>query len=65
MNSFFCWLTGGHRYKDNNIMIHTDHETDEAIFTNYCIKCGKKVETRIAWKCLLITHFWQGGNEHV
>lgn len=56
MNSFFCWLTGGHKYADSNLMIHTDHETDEAVFENICIKCGKPFETRIGWRYLSIMH---------
>lgn len=56
MNSFLCWLTGGHKYSDLNLMIHTDHETDEAVFENICIKCGKPFETRIGWRYLSIMH---------
>ena len=56
MNRFFCWLSGGHRYQDSHIMIHTDHETDEAVFQNICVKCGKPFETRIVWRYLIIMH---------
>ena len=52
MNAFFCKLTGGHKYADLNLTIHTDRRTDEAVFKNHCIKCGKPFETRIGWRYL-------------
>lgn len=59
MNTFVCWLTGGHRYKDSGLATYTDHETDEAVFRNACIKCGKPFEIRIGWRYLGMMHKMQ------
>ena len=56
MNNFFCWLTGGHRYHDTHLTLYTDHKTDEAVITNYCIKCYKPFEIRIGWRYLSMMH---------
>lgn len=42
MNRLFCWLTGGHRYNDGNLVTHTDHKTRYTGLSNHCIKCGKR-----------------------
>ena len=48
MNRFFCWLTGGHRYSDQNIKFSSDYKTNEFIFRNYCVKCRKPDVIRIS-----------------
>lgn len=52
MNSFVCWLTGGHRYSDANLTVYTDYKTDELVFQNFCVKCHKPFEDKIAWRYL-------------
>lgn len=48
MNSFVCWLTGGHRYSDANLTVYTDPKTDEFVFQNYCVKCHKPFIDKVA-----------------
>lgn len=38
-----CFLTGGHRYRDMNMM--TIHDTTGYHFINHCEKCGKVYAT--------------------
>lgn len=65
MNSFTCWLTGGHRYSDENLTVYTDHKTDELVFQNFCVKCHKKYKDKIAWKYLVLMHEFNIGRiEH-
>jgi hypothetical protein len=40
MNSFFCWLTGGHRYADKNLKTYYSPDTRESTVFNHCVKCG-------------------------
>lgn len=39
----FCFLTGGHRYKDENMKVTEIKKGTEYIFENYCCKCGKRM----------------------
>ena len=41
MNSFMCFLTGGHKYSDANIRTQTAPDDFNIVeITNPCIKCG-------------------------
>lgn len=41
MNRLICFLTGGHRYADENITTHPNRKKGYITLSNYCIKCGK------------------------
>lgn len=45
MNKLPCFLTGGHRYKDENLRVYRCDEDEKVIFRNYCTKCHKPVTT--------------------
>lgn len=44
MNKFFCWLTGGHKYADKNLLVCRDKSINlnQYSFSNRCVKCGKR-----------------------
>lgn len=44
MNKIICLLTGGHRYKDKNIITRPTLYKDYVILHNKCVKCGKVIE---------------------
>lgn len=44
MNKAGCFLSGGHRYADSDWIMTEDVKTCQVIFTNHCVKCGKRVD---------------------
>ena len=52
MSILLCLLSGGHRYEDKNLKEKTVGE--KCVITNVCIKCGKKYETHLLWKDILL-----------
>lgn len=53
MNRLFCWLTGGHRYNDGNLVTYTDPKTRYTGLSNHCIKRGKRYAFLIDTKKLI------------
>lgn len=49
----WCWLTGGHRYKDADLVVHYDELHMEYHFSNACVKCGADVSVRIPEECII------------
>lgn len=45
MKRLRCFLTGGHRYSDINLCGRV--VGNEIVYTNICVKCGKKYEVRL------------------
>ena len=45
MNRVLCWLTGGHRYAAINLMSGSGLFTNGTVFSNHCLKCGKRYAT--------------------
>ena len=43
MNKLLCFLTGGHRYADKNIIVYQHPHPDFVTLENKCVKCGKEV----------------------
>lgn len=42
MKRFLCWLTGGHKYRDENIKSElVPDDVRQVILSNECIKCGE------------------------
>lgn len=41
MNKLFCFLTGGHKYKDKDLIVTDICIERKFVFENKCIKCGK------------------------
>ena len=37
----WCWLTGGHRYKDITLVSYHNPFDEKFYFGNHCIKCEK------------------------
>lgn len=37
----WCWLTGGHRYKDVNLVSYHNPFDEKFYFGNRCVKCGE------------------------
>lgn len=44
MNKLVCFLTGGHRYADKNIIAYQHLNPDYVTLHNECVKCGKEIE---------------------
>lgn len=44
MNKLMCFLTGGHRYADKNIITYQHLNPDYVTIHNECVKCGKEIE---------------------
>lgn len=44
MNRLLCFLTGGHRYADKNIVAYQHPNPDFVTLHNECVKCGKQIE---------------------
>lgn len=42
MNSFFCRLTGGHKYADTNLKTELSPDSNKVWLSNHCIKCGTR-----------------------
>lgn len=53
MNRLCCFLTGGHRYEDQNLICCSEPLSDDYIIRNSCVKCGKQYEVRIPEKCVM------------
>ena len=47
-----CFLSGGHRYADINMLMLKDPYKPQYIFTNNCVKCGKAITVRVSKKAL-------------
>lgn len=47
MNSFFCWLTGGHRYADSNQTAENSPDSNDVFISNHCVKCGARCFVRL------------------
>ena len=47
MNSFFCWLTGGHKYAHSNQIAENSPDSNDVWISNYCIKCGTRYMVRL------------------
>ena len=48
MNKLFCFLTGGHRYLDKNIIsCPSDKKFHYTMLRNECVKCGKPIEVEV------------------
>ena len=41
MNKYLCFLTGGHRYRDTNMITSQGSRVGLVRLTNHCVKCGK------------------------
>lgn len=41
MNKLLCRLTGGHKYRDENLRTVYIQRKDKYVFTNYCVKCNE------------------------
>ena len=39
MHKLLCRLTGGHKYRDENLRSVYNPRKDKYTFTNYCVKC--------------------------
>ena len=44
MNRLLCFITGGHRYEDKNIISYQHPHPDYVTLNNKCIKCGKEID---------------------
>lgn len=44
MNKLMCFLTGGHRFEDKNIITYQHPNPSYITLHNECIKCGKEIE---------------------
>lgn len=38
---FWCWITGGHKYANENLETYPFPELGKTCFRNVCVKCGK------------------------
>ena len=59
MNRLCCILTGGHRYRDINLIV-TDlpfFPGDFFLIENHCVKCGKKYSATISKKAVIAEAF--------
>ena len=54
MNRFFCFLTGGHKYKDSTLEVRFDDDNGTVTFANHCDKCGKPTETTLPQSSIII-----------
>lgn len=66
MNRILCFLTGGHKYRDENLQSRL--EGDSWIANNRCIKCGKPYEVQLPVSKILrgyelIEHMREGEEE--
>ena len=44
MSRLLCFLTGGHRYADKNLVSYQHPNPDFVTLHNECVKCGKEIE---------------------
>ena len=44
MKKLLCFLTGGHRYADKNIIAYQHPNPDYVTLHNECVKCGKEID---------------------
>lgn len=45
MNRLLCFVTGGHRYADKNLIsCPSNHKLFHTTLHNECVKCGKPIE---------------------
>lgn len=44
MNKLLCFLTGGHKYADKNIVSYQHPHPGYVTLHNECIKCGKEID---------------------
>ena len=44
MSRLPCFLTGGHRYADKNLVSYQHSNPDFVTLHNECVKCGKQIE---------------------
>lgn len=52
MNRIMCFLTGGHRYRGENIETATHpHHSGWVLLSNRCVKCGKRVAFALDVDC--------------
>lgn len=47
MRKLICKLTGGHRYSDVNLQVHSDKTRHVFRIRNRCLKCGEAVEWEV------------------
>ena len=57
MNRLKCFLSGGHRYSDANLISYKDERKGAYVFCNFCVKCGKPYLVFVDAKRLLESYY--------
>ena len=47
MNKLMCFLTGGHRYSDANVVSTYQEHSKTVLLKNRCVKCGAIITAEI------------------